>query len=162
VALRGNSRQGPFGTFCAGGDLRFFYEQTLQENPQVGDFFTEEYALDALIHAYPKPVIACMDGIVMGGGMGLAQGASHRIVTERSQLAMPETRIGFFPDVGGGHFLRFHLVKLYLNSPLGQLPGAFAAGKARADDCYVHAQNPLSPGRNGVIPPLFRPFSLSF
>lgn len=105
VALRGNSRQGPFGTFCAGGDLRFFYEQTLQENPQVGNFFTEEYALDALIHAYPKPVIACMDGIVMGGGMGLAQGASHRIVTERSQLAMPETRIGFLPDVGGGYFL---------------------------------------------------------
>ena len=105
VALRGNSRQGPFGAFCAGGDLRFFYEQTLQENPQVGNFFTEEYALDALIHAYPKPVIACMDGIVMGGGMGLAQGASHRIVTERSQLAMPETRIGFFPDVGGGYFL---------------------------------------------------------
>ena len=67
-----------------------------------------------------------------------------------------------FRCVGGGHFLRFHLVKLYLNSPLGQLPGAFAAGKTRADDCYVHAQNPLSPGRNGVIPPLFRPFSLSF
>ncbi|MFV0601914.1 MAG: enoyl-CoA hydratase/isomerase family protein [Brachymonas sp.] len=105
IALRGNSRSGPFGTFCAGGDLRFFYEQTLQENPQVGNFFTEEYALDALIHAYPKPVIACMDGIVMGGGMGLAQGASHRIVTERSQLAMPETRIGFLPDVGGGYFL---------------------------------------------------------
>ena len=67
-----------------------------------------------------------------------------------------------FRCVGGGHFLRFHLVKLHLDPPLGQLPGTFAAGKARADDCYVHAQNPLSPGRKGVIPPPFRPFSLSF
>ena len=67
-----------------------------------------------------------------------------------------------FRCVGGGHFFRLHLVKLYLDPPLGQLPGAFAPCKARADDCYVHAQNPLSSGRNGVIPPLFRPFLLSF
>ena len=105
LALRGNSRSGPFGVFCAGGDLRFFHAQILQGSSLIEDFFTEEYALDMLIRQYPKPVVACMDGITMGGGMGLAQGASHRIVTERSQLAMPETRIGFFPDVGGGYFL---------------------------------------------------------
>ncbi|MDO5653318.1 MAG: enoyl-CoA hydratase/isomerase family protein [Brachymonas sp.] len=105
IAMRGTSRNGPFGAFCAGGDIRFFHEHTLRGNPQVEDFFTEEYLLDALIQHYPKPCIACMDGITMGGGMGLAQGTRHRIVTERSQLAMPETRIGLFPDVGGGYFL---------------------------------------------------------
>ena len=74
-------------------------------NPELEDFFTEEYSLNHLIHTYPKPYIAFMDGIVMGGGMGISQGASLRIVTERSKLAMPETLIGLFPDVGGGYFL---------------------------------------------------------
>ena len=105
LALRGNSRSGPFGVFCAGGDLRFFHAQILQGSSLIEDFFTEEYALDMLIRQYPKPVVACMDGITIGGGMGLAKCASQRIVTERRQLAMPETRIGFFPDVGGGYLL---------------------------------------------------------
>jgi enoyl-CoA hydratase/carnithine racemase len=95
----------PFGSFCAGGDIRFFHQATLAGDPALEDFFTEEYALNYLIHTYPKPYIAFMDGIVMGGGMGISQGASHRIVTERTKMAMPETGIGLFPDVGGGYFL---------------------------------------------------------
>jgi enoyl-CoA hydratase/carnithine racemase len=95
----------PFGSFCAGGDIRFFHQAALAGDPALEDFFTEEYALNHLIHTYPIPTVAFMDGIVMGGGMGLAQGASHRIVTERTKMAMPETGIGLFPDVGGGYFL---------------------------------------------------------
>lgn len=98
--------------FCAGGDIRFFYTAG-QASPQHGsalleDFFTEEYTLNHLIHHYPKPYIAIMDGVVMGGGMGLAQCGTPsrmRIVTERTRMAMPEVNIGIFPDVGGSYFL---------------------------------------------------------
>jgi enoyl-CoA hydratase/carnithine racemase len=95
----------PFGTFCAGGDIRYFHQAVLACDPSLEDFFTEEYALNYLIHTYAKPYVAFMDGIVFGGGMGISQGASHRIVTERTKMAMPETGIGLFPDVGGGYFL---------------------------------------------------------
>ena len=101
----------PFGAFCAGGDIRYFHEAVYSAPSDVLNresleaFFTEEYTLNHLIHHYPKPVIAFMDGVVMGGGMGLTQGASTRIVTERTKMAMPETAIGLFPDVGGGYFL---------------------------------------------------------
>ena len=105
VVVRGQGKEGPFGAFCAGGDIRFFHQAALAGDPRLEDFFTEEYALNHLIHTYPKPYIAIMDGICMGGGMGVSQGASLRIVTERSKLAMPETNIGLFPDVGGGYFL---------------------------------------------------------
>jgi enoyl-CoA hydratase/carnithine racemase len=105
VAIRGTDKAGNFGGFCAGGDIRFFHQAALAGNPELEDFFTEEYALNHLIHTYPKPYIAFMDGIVMGGGMGISQGASHRLVTSRTRMAMPETGIGLFPDVGGGYFL---------------------------------------------------------
>ena len=105
VAIRGSNKEGPFGAFCAGGDIRFLHQAGSQGNPQLEDFFTEEYALNHLIHNYPKPYIAFMDGIVMGGGMGISQGAALRVVTERTKMAMPETAIGLFPDVGGGYFL---------------------------------------------------------
>jgi enoyl-CoA hydratase/carnithine racemase len=105
VAMRGSNKSGPFGAFCAGGDIRFFHQALLSGDPSTEDFFTEEYTLNHLIHSYPKPSIAFMDGVVMGGGMGLSQGATHRLVSERSKLAMPETLIGLFPDVGGGYFL---------------------------------------------------------
>jgi len=105
VAIRGSNKAGPFGAFCAGGDIRFFHQALLSGDPSPEDFFTEEYSLNHLIHSYPKPFIAFMDGVVMGGGMGLSQGASLRLVTARSKLAMPETAIGLFPDVGGGYFL---------------------------------------------------------
>lgn len=105
VAIRGMGKTEPFGVFCAGGDIRFFHQAVLASNPELDDFFTEEYALNHLIHTYPKPTIAFMDGIVMGGGMGISQGTSFRVVTERTKMAMPETSIGLFPDVGGGYFL---------------------------------------------------------
>lgn len=105
VLVHGATRPGKAPAFCAGGDIRFFHQAALAGDPALEDFFTEEYALNHLIHGYPKPYIAWMDGICMGGGMGIAQGASHRVVTEHSKLAMPETHIGLFPDVGGGWFL---------------------------------------------------------
>lgn len=105
VAIRGSNKEGPFGAFCAGGDIRFLHQAGSQGNPLIEDFFTEEYALNHLIHNYTKPYIAFMDGIVMGGGMGISQGAALRVVTERTKMAMPETAIGLFPDVGGGYFL---------------------------------------------------------
>jgi len=105
VAIRGMGKEGPFGAFCAGGDIRFFHQAVLRADAELEDFFTEEYALNHLIHHYPKPYIAFMDGGVMGGGMGISQGAKLRIVTPRTKMAMPETNIGLFPDVGGGWFL---------------------------------------------------------
>ena len=105
VAIRGSNKEGAFGAFCAGGDIRFLHQAGSTGNPEIEDFFTEEYALNHLIHNYNKPYIAFMDGIVMGGGMGISQGAALRVVTERTEMAMPETAIGLFPDVGGGYFL---------------------------------------------------------
>ena len=95
----------PFGVFCAGGDIRFFHQAVQSGNAELEDFFTEEYTLNHLIHTYPKASIAFMDGIVMGGGMGISQGCRLRLVTEHTKMAMPETQIGLFPDVGGGYFL---------------------------------------------------------
>ena len=112
VAIRGTNKVGRpgtpealFGGFSAGGDIRFFHEVALAGDTSLDDFFTEEYKLNHLIHNYPKLYIAFMDGVVMGGGMGISQGAKVRIVTEHTKLAMPETNIGLFPDVGGGYFL---------------------------------------------------------
>ena len=105
VAIRGNSKQGSFGAFCAGGDIRALHHAAINNDPALEDFFTAEYRLNHLIYNYSKPYIAFMDGVVMGGGMGLAQGADLRIVSERTKMAMPETKIGLFPDVGGGYFL---------------------------------------------------------
>ena len=105
VLLRGANREGKAPAFCAGGDIRYFHAAALAGDPTLEDFFSEEYALNHLIHTLGKPTFALMDGITMGGGMGLAQGAAMRVVTEHSKLAMPETNIGLFPDVGGGWFL---------------------------------------------------------
>ncbi|WP_422421483.1 enoyl-CoA hydratase/isomerase family protein [Pseudomonas sp. GZD-222] len=101
VVLRG---EGPKG-FCAGGDIRSLYDSYKAGDSLHRDFFIEEYALDLCIHHYRKPILALMDGFTLGGGMGLAQGAELRVVTERSRLAMPEVGIGYFPDVGGSYFL---------------------------------------------------------
>ncbi|MDB5942383.1 MAG: enoyl-CoA hydratase/isomerase family protein, partial [Ramlibacter sp.] len=106
VAFRGQGREGPFGVFSAGGDIRFFHQAALAGDLAALDaFFTQEYQLNHLVHHYPKPCVSFMDGIVFGGGMGISQGTRCRIVTERTKVAMPETAIGLFPDVGGGYFL---------------------------------------------------------
>jgi enoyl-CoA hydratase len=85
---------------CAGGDIRAIYESGRRRDGEAERFLREEYALDARIAAYPKPYVAIMDGITMGGGVGVSAHGRHRVVTERTRLAMPETSIGFFPDVG--------------------------------------------------------------
>ncbi len=105
VLIMGAGREGKAPAFCAGGDIRFFHQAALSGDPTLDDFFTEEYELNHLIHSYTKPYIALMDGVVMGGGMGISKGAKLRVLSERSRLAMPETQIGLFPDVGGGWFL---------------------------------------------------------
>ena len=87
---------------CAGGDVRELHRQiTAGRSADTVEFFREEYAMNAAIAEYPKPIVAIADGITMGGGIGVAGHAAIRVVTERSQLAMPEVRIGFTPDVGG-------------------------------------------------------------
>ena len=91
--------------FCAGGDIRMFYRHFEGKGHVEHEFFTIEYALDFRIHTYPKPIVALIDGVVMGGGMGLAQGATLRVAGDRTRMAMPETAIGLFPDVGGSYFL---------------------------------------------------------
>jgi enoyl-CoA hydratase len=90
---------------CAGGDIRALYDAAKSGDPLPATFWSTEYHLNVLIARYPKPVIAIMDGMVMGGGVGLSTHASHRVVTERSAVAMPEVGIGFFPDVGASFLL---------------------------------------------------------
>lgn len=96
--------------FCAGGDIRFLYESFRRDDLAARDtFFSEEYRLNHAIFTYPKPYVALLNGVVMGGGMGISQGAHRtgglRVVTASARMAMPETRIGLFPDVGAGWFL---------------------------------------------------------
>jgi enoyl-CoA hydratase len=86
---------------CAGGDIRSLYDSRHQGSGEARTFWSEEYPVNAMIGRYPKPYVAIQDGIVMGGGIGLSGHARHRIATERSRLAMPETGIGLIPDVGG-------------------------------------------------------------
>jgi enoyl-CoA hydratase len=90
---------------CAGGDIRALYDAAKSKSPLPEQFWSTEYHLNLLIARYPKPIIAVMDGVVMGGGVGVSAHASHRVVTERSAVAMPEVAIGFFPDVGASFLL---------------------------------------------------------
>ncbi|AIY39761.1 3-hydroxyisobutyryl-CoA hydrolase [Collimonas arenae] len=139
--------------FCAGGDLQDLYRTMLDQhasgqreditsNTYACDFFEREYRLDYLIHTYPKPMLAWAHGIVMGGGVGLMAGASHRVVTEKSRLAMPEITIGLYPDVGGTWFLNRMPGQLGLFLALtGASIGAADAIFARLADYQIdHAQ----------------------
>lgn len=141
VLVKGSSER----AYCAGGDIRFFHQYgsatATGGAALVEDFFTEEYALNHLVHTYPKPYVALMDGVVMGGGMGIAQAgpqARVRIVTERTKMAMPETGIGLFPDVGGGWFLSRTPGQLgtYLGVT-GEVTGAADALYAGLADLFV-------------------------
>ena len=117
--------------FCAGGDIRMLAESGAADGRLAREFFFTEYRLNHLLFSYPKPVIAVMDGITMGGGVGLSAPARYRLATERTTFAMPETGIGLFPDVGGGWFLP-------------RLPGriglwlALTGARIKAADC-LHA-----------------------
>ena len=92
--------------FCAGGDIRALRDAQMNNNrPAADEFFTEEYNLNEVIATYPKPYIALIDGICMGGGIGLSVHAPYRVATEHAGFAMPETAIGFFPDIGATFFL---------------------------------------------------------
>ncbi len=96
VVLTGEGERG----LCAGGDIRAIYQTGRADDPDVTQFWREEFPLNYTIAHYPKPYVALMDGIVMGGGVGISAHGKFRIVTERTRLAMPETGIGYFPDVG--------------------------------------------------------------
>lgn len=103
VVIKGAGTKG----LCAGGDIKTLYEakNNVDGLQKANDFFTVEYQTDLAIANFPKPIIACLDGIVMGGGVGLTYGADIKIVSERTIWAMPEMSIGFFPDVGAAYFL---------------------------------------------------------
>ena len=97
ILLEGAGERG----LCAGGDIRALYESSKVKGDLGKILWREEYILNARIAKFPKPYVAFMDGIVMGGGVGLSAHGRHRVVTERTKLAMPEVGLGFFPDVGG-------------------------------------------------------------
>ncbi len=99
VVIKGEGR-----AFCAGGDLMAVH-RAQGPAPELVAFFADEYRLNAMIKAFPKPYVALIDGIVMGGGVGVSFHGSHRVLTEKAQFAMPEVGIGFFPDVGASHLL---------------------------------------------------------
>ncbi|WFU69362.1 enoyl-CoA hydratase/isomerase family protein [Bradyrhizobium sp. CB2312] len=97
IILEGSGERG----LCAGGDIRGLWESSREGGDLGARFWRQEYVMNARIARYPKPYVAFMDGLVMGGGVGLSGHASHRVVTDRTKLAMPEVGLGFFPDVGG-------------------------------------------------------------
>lgn len=91
--------------FCAGGDIRMIAESGASDGSAAREFFRIEYRMNHALFTYAKPIVAFMDGITMGGGVGISQPAKYRVATENTKLAMPETGIGLFPDVGGGWYL---------------------------------------------------------
>lgn len=116
--------------FCAGGDIRMLAESGASDGKQAREFFFIEYRLNHLLFAYAKPVVVIMDGVTMGGGVGLAMPAGYRVATERTTFAMPETGIGLFPDVGGGWFLP------RMPSHIGTWL-ALTGGRIKAADCEL-------------------------
>jgi len=130
------------GIFCAGGDLRALYASHQAGDDRRQTFFSEEYALDQYLHAYGKPVVALVDGLVLGGGMGLVQAATLRVISERTRMGMPEVSIGFFPDVGGSYFLSRLPGRLgeYLGVTGQQVCAADALYAGLADVCVASAR----------------------
>jgi 3-hydroxyisobutyryl-CoA hydrolase len=117
--------------FCVGGDIRWLYDTSRQDPARAAEFFRTEYKMNSLIHHFPKPYVALMDGFTMGGGVGVSISASHRVVTERTMFAMPETGIGLIPDVGGSWFLP------RLDGGLGFYMGLMGARASGADCLYA-------------------------
>ncbi len=116
--------------FCAGGDIRWLHDTAKEDPAYAAEFFREEYTNNALIYHYSKPYVAMIDGIVMGGGVGISVHGDFRIAGDATLFAMPETGIGLFPDVGGGHFMP------HLHDGLG-LYYALTGARAKAADCMA-------------------------
>lgn len=126
VLIQGNGK-----AFCAGGDIKGIYENGIDNATNMHKYFKLEYQLNTLIKQYPKPYVAIIDGITMGGGLGVSIHGDLVIGTENSIIAMPETGIGLFPDVGGSYFLSRleHNVGLYI--------GLTGARLSAADACFI-------------------------
>ncbi|OLO29001.1 hypothetical protein BTR23_16635 [Alkalihalophilus pseudofirmus] len=139
VCVSGEGTKG----LCAGGDMRALYD--LRDSNVLSlarEFFSKEYSMDIMIHGYPKPVLVNMNGIVMGGGVGISVGASHRIVTEKTKWAMPEMNIGFYPDVGASYFL--NQMPGYTGRYLALTSGIIKAADvlyAGAADIYLNSED---------------------
>ncbi|MBV8467440.1 MAG: enoyl-CoA hydratase/isomerase family protein [Burkholderiales bacterium] len=141
VVLRGAGEK----AFCAGGDVVAVHHAIKAGDfAKTESFFREEYVLDHMIHTYTKPIFVWGHGIVMGGGVGLMVGASHRVVTERSRIAMPEVTIGLYPDVGGSWFLA------RLPGRLGIYLGLTGASFNAADALYVGMADFALPSSTGA------------
>ncbi|MCY7389790.1 MAG: enoyl-CoA hydratase/isomerase family protein [Burkholderiales bacterium] len=132
VVMRGAGEK----SFCAGGDIRALRDSARNNGTLHHDFFIDEYRLDYQLHRYVKPVICLLDGIVMGGGMGISQGSGFRVVGPKTKMAMPETGIGLFPDVGGSYFLSRSKVGQYLGLT-GQMIKASDALYANLADRFM-------------------------
>lgn len=128
VMIRGAGQR----AFCAGGDIRWLYDSARQDVSKATAFFRDEYSLNAAIYNFKKPYLALIDGIVMGGGVGVSVHGDYRIAGDNTLFAMPETGIGLFPDVGGGYFLP------RLDGGLG-LYFALTGARAKAAD-MIHAK----------------------
>src|ERR1700744_1717593 len=126
--------------FCAGGDIRALRDGQLSgDRGSVDQFFREEYALNLPIATYPKPYIALIDGICMGGGIGVSVHAPYRVATEHAVFAMPETAIGFFPDIGATFFLP------RLPGQLGTYLGLSGTRVQGADSVHAGLATPFTP-----------------
>ncbi|WP_327242055.1 enoyl-CoA hydratase/isomerase family protein [Streptomyces sp. NBC_01320] len=137
VVISGAGERG----LCAGGDIRSIHDDARSGGMASADFWYDEYRLNARIARYPKPYVALMDGIVMGGGVGISAHGSVRVATERSRIAMPETGIGFVPDVGGTYLLSRAPGELGTHLALTGAPiGAADARLCGLVDCFVPSQ----------------------
>jgi enoyl-CoA hydratase len=137
ILLEGAGERG----LCAGGDIRGLYDSARVGGDLGKIFWREEYIVNARIDGYPKPYVAFMDGIVMGGGVGLACHGSHCVVTERTRIAMPEVSLGFFPDVGGTWLLSRAPGEIGTYLALtGQIAGGADAVGAGLADALVPSQ----------------------
>lgn len=131
VIFKGAGEKG----FCAGGDVKALHKARNNDTKmkEAEHFFEVEYETDQLIYQFPKPIIANLDGVVMGGGIGITYGASHRIITENTKWAMPEMNIGLFPDVGASYFLN------KAPGEIGKYLGLTASVIKAPDICYINA-----------------------
>ena len=140
VVLDGAGERG----MCAGGDIRAIYQDAKDGGSASLDFWFDEYRLNNQIATYPKPVVALMDGLVMGGGVGLASHASHRVVTDRTVVGMPEVKIGLIPDVGGTYLLARApgLTGLHAGLTAASISGVDAIALGLADRSIGHGELP--------------------